>query len=159
MACDTGGSGDRDARRIAVPMRSGSTDAYGPRFVNPSTASSRFPAAGYSESPSPPREFPPGNPSFWGTTWGTKGPLSPPTPGHRKAGSPLPTGPPANEPGGSRTHDLRIKSPIPAYTQSALRSPKRHGIKPGRSQPRGPPPEVRKSTPPRRMRFSRSTGG
>ncbi len=27
---------------------------------------------------------------------------------------------PANEPGGSRTHDLRIKSPIPAYTQSAL---------------------------------------
>ena len=40
---------------------------------------------------------------------------------HQKAGSPLLTGLPANEPGGSRTHDLRIKRSIAPYTQSALK--------------------------------------
>ena len=48
---------------------------------------------------------------FWGPTWGTIAPFSPLTQGHQRAGSPATTGLPASEPGGSRTHDLRIKSP------------------------------------------------
>ena len=63
-------------------------------------------------APLPSAQFPPSNPSFFGTTWGPIGPFSTLPHRHQKAGSPLPTGLAANEPGGSRTHDLRIKSQL-----------------------------------------------
>ena len=58
-------------------------------------------------------EFPPGQPEFLGSHLGYHSPIFAPTPPTRESRkSAMLPGLPANEPGGSRTHDLRIKSPL-----------------------------------------------